>query len=335
MIISCPNCSSHYSVPIHALGENGRTLRCAKCGHAWEQLPYEDSVLELDDHEVTDAPPPPPPPPPPAPEPMPEPDPEPMIDDMDDDDDLDISSDLDDMLSGDDEDDMPASSQVDPDDLPSDEELNDIFGDDDIEPMESMAQSMYSKSDIDDIDDLDDDPEPIPGVFSAPVRKKEKKKKKGGFIKFLLILIILLGAIGAGIHFGKSFIVGMYPPAQQYYKMYDGYVSQVQDMLGMKPTLEELLEIRDVATSRKKEGDSNVLVVSGNVGNISDSSQTLPQIRVSLYDAQDQEVQFVLATPTDPTIEAGGFTSFEAAITNPVSSARRLEVTFIEPEMAQ
>ena len=35
MILVCPNCSSRFKVKAEAIGESGRTVRCAKCGHKW------------------------------------------------------------------------------------------------------------------------------------------------------------------------------------------------------------------------------------------------------------------------------------------------------------
>lgn len=39
MLISCPNCGTNFSVPDTALGDKGRTLKCAKCAHKWFQTP--------------------------------------------------------------------------------------------------------------------------------------------------------------------------------------------------------------------------------------------------------------------------------------------------------
>ena len=41
MIISCPNCSTRYAVPDTAIGNEGRTVRCAKCKHSWFQEPAQ------------------------------------------------------------------------------------------------------------------------------------------------------------------------------------------------------------------------------------------------------------------------------------------------------
>ncbi|MBX9634704.1 MAG: zinc-ribbon domain-containing protein, partial [Magnetospirillum sp.] len=65
MLISCPNCSTNFSVPDKALAPNGRTLKCAKCGHKWFQVasrPEDDFGLDEDSF-----------PPPPRPDPVPEP----------------------------------------------------------------------------------------------------------------------------------------------------------------------------------------------------------------------------------------------------------------------
>lgn len=39
MIVSCPACATRFSLDAALLGDAGRNVRCAKCGHKWKQLP--------------------------------------------------------------------------------------------------------------------------------------------------------------------------------------------------------------------------------------------------------------------------------------------------------
>ena len=54
MIISCQACSTRYLIEPAALGPRGRLVRCAKCGHSWQQKPPADMPHQID----ADAPPP-------------------------------------------------------------------------------------------------------------------------------------------------------------------------------------------------------------------------------------------------------------------------------------
>jgi predicted Zn finger-like uncharacterized protein len=70
MILECPACHARYSVPDNAVGPNGRTVRCAKCGESWREEPRQAPQSAAAPVDLIKAP---EPAPPPASEPEPEP----------------------------------------------------------------------------------------------------------------------------------------------------------------------------------------------------------------------------------------------------------------------
>ena len=48
MILTCPACSTRYSMDPLSLGPEGRRVRCAKCKHVWHQAPPEDMPRRVD-----------------------------------------------------------------------------------------------------------------------------------------------------------------------------------------------------------------------------------------------------------------------------------------------
>jgi len=49
MIVSCPICSTKYSVDPRALGFDGRMVRCAQCSHTWHQKPPREEIAAVTD----------------------------------------------------------------------------------------------------------------------------------------------------------------------------------------------------------------------------------------------------------------------------------------------
>ena len=45
MILICKNCQARYLVPAHALGQEGRRVRCGACNHEWFQQTEEEETF--------------------------------------------------------------------------------------------------------------------------------------------------------------------------------------------------------------------------------------------------------------------------------------------------
>ena len=208
----------------------------------------------------------------------------------------------------------------------STEQLDEMFGEDTgTDAFESpSALPAGGEDDGDDIDlDSIPDPEPIPQVFSPDDDEDldDGLKKKGGMGKIIAIAAVaVVIALGAGAYFGKSFVIDLWPVAKDIYAM----VNFGGEELG------EGLDIRDVKSLREVESSVDILIVRGNVSNVSEQERMVPMIRVVLYDSNGEEVQSTLASPLKNRLPAGATTGFSAKISEPSALARRLEVTFTE-----
>ena len=91
------------------------------------------------------------------------------------------------------------------------------------------------------------------------------------------------------------------------------------------------LAIRDVASARDRVDGREVLTVTGVVANVTGSRQSLPSLRVTLYDDADEELQSVAVAQARTSLDAGEMLRFEARIPAPQPDARSLRVGFAAP----
>ena len=52
MILTCPECATRYFVPDDKVGADGRTVKCASCGHRWHAVKTEPDLELFDDPEL-------------------------------------------------------------------------------------------------------------------------------------------------------------------------------------------------------------------------------------------------------------------------------------------
>ncbi len=135
-----------------------------------------------------------------------------------------------------------------------------------------------------------------------------------GLVGWLLLALLVL-ALAAAI-LGRNQIVAMAPQLVPYYRM-----------AGLPLTIESGLEIANLVSTRVTENGKPVLVVSGEIHNISGSDRELPPVRVALLDADRNEIDFGLFDVDRRVLPPGGMTRFEARLVDPPPSAKSFRVT--------
>jgi predicted Zn finger-like uncharacterized protein len=88
------------------------------------------------------------------------------------------------------------------------------------------------------------------------------------------------------------------------------------------------LDIYDLTVERAFDGPTPILLVSGEVRNIGGDDKLLPPVRISLRDAQSQEIYEVVHVVSPAPLNAGGAVPFQIRLENPPADAVDLEATF-------
>jgi len=291
MIVTCPSCETHFTVPEAALGTRGRVLRCARCGHKWHQVPAiaEDEIpLEMpaksaprqaaqslrdepvEDQEFEDGP-----------------------------------SGLPgfNMSLGSDGASFSFAGGA-SDNLEEDDDLSSSPPDDIDDPFAHIAELMGAA------------PDPIPEVFSSPP-PKPKPRRKGGTVLWIVVLLILLSSIGWGLYKLQDKVLDYIPAAAV---LYDG-LDLRNEVVG------DGLMFRNYNAERLNQDNNEVLVVRGVIANTTDSEKEIPLLRLALYNDKTL-LQKKIISPPQASLLPNGSVGFRITLEQPDPSASRFDVTF-------
>lgn len=223
---------------------------------------------------------------------------------------------------------MPEPQPAAKDETPplSQEQLDKVLAQPEPEAVASVAEEAPAEEEAPAkaIEELPE-PEAIPAVIAPDAEEAETRRTSWvGVIAAAAVVVLLIGA-GAGLYFGRTFVMSMVPMTKEVYSM-----------LGLGgEALGAGLDIRSVASERTNEGGTEVLAVRGVIANISTVDRPVPNLRVALFDANNRIVQSMNATPAKAQLPPGGEIGFRVPLRDPSPLARRLEVTFIEGDMPQ
>jgi predicted Zn finger-like uncharacterized protein len=161
---------------------------------------------------------------------------------------------------------------------------------------------------------------PLPAQIGIglPVLSRPTFRRSSGLAWGLLLLLI--GIFVGGI-FARHEIVAAWPPAARLY-----------ERLGLAtPAYDSVLAVRNGTSAYQQEDGKPVLVVQGEVVNISSALQAVPKLRASLRE-NGHEVQSWIFQAAQSRLLPGESASFVTRFKNPSPSATDLTITFLDEQ---
>jgi predicted Zn finger-like uncharacterized protein len=155
----------------------------------------------------------------------------------------------------------------------------------------------------------------VPRMWPVTAPDKPRPAGSGSLVGWLVGVLILLVVASAVI--GRNQIVAGFPASASIYQK-----------LGLPVALELGLRFEGVTSKRVQEGGVAVLVVEGEVVNVSDRNRPVPPIVLSLLDGGARRLQQERFRAEAAELEPGAKTSFSGRLVNPAEQARTFSVTF-------
>ena len=233
------------------------------------------------------------------------------------------------------------------DNLPSDEELEAMFGEDDEaspmsslmpepdenpvemteedledledpEPIESLAPNADEQIEVQEIEPDDiPDPDPIPMAFPAAdetADETNKKSSRTGLILTFIVVVLLAGAL-TGASIMRETVVSYWSSANIVYSLVGLRVPQPGDGLDLRYT-----EPKRDATVEDK------IIINLIVENITEESQPVPDVITKATDSNGTVVQEVISQPPKRTLKPGGIIKFEAVFEKVAPTAKDIYI---------
>ncbi len=222
------------------------------------------------------------------------------------------------MFGEDDEVEAMPSLTPEPDENPvemTEEELEDL---EDPEPIEPLAPSTEVQIEVQEIEPDDiPDPDPIPMAFPAADETADETNEKTGRTGLILTLIVVILFAGAltGASIMRETVVSYWSGANIVFSLVGLRVPQPGDGLDLRYT-----EPKRDATVEDK------IVIKLIVENITEESQTVPDVITKTTDANGTVVQEVITQPPKRTLKPGEIIKFEAVFEKVAPTAKDISI---------
>jgi predicted Zn finger-like uncharacterized protein len=152
-------------------------------------------------------------------------------------------------------------------------------------------------------------PGPIPPGSNLPVlfERRRRADRIGWFALALAVAVLVVGALAA-----REPIVNAWPASVRLYRAI-GFETAESATAG--------LHIRNVEREVTEESGVRIMVITGEIENLTGDTMKVPAIRVGLIDNNEQELHHWTFAAERDELEPGGVTAFTTRLTGPPAAA--------------
>ncbi|MGI9451409.1 MAG: hypothetical protein ACR2QH_12370 [Geminicoccaceae bacterium] len=151
-----------------------------------------------------------------------------------------------------------------------------------------------------------------PGARRSPAKRSSAGSPIGLLLGGGVVVLLLVSLV-----IGRNGIVDKVPAAAAIYQS-----------VGLSIDQDLGLEFDDVTLNWQAEGDVFVLVVEGEIVNLSEDSQVIPPLRMAILDSDGQEIQHESFEIAEGTISGGNRINFSGRMVNPIDQGENFRLTF-------
>ena len=154
----------------------------------------------------------------------------------------------------------------------------------------------------------------MPKSVRRPTAKKENRQSNpvGWMLGTGVVVLLLVSMV-----IGRNGIVGKFPAT-----------AAVYESVGLSVEQDFGLEFKDVTLDWQREGGAFVLVVEGEIVNLSQALQVIPPVRMAILDSEGRELQHEYFELEESEISAGNRVNFSGRLVDPIDQGENFRLTF-------
>lgn len=146
----------------------------------------------------------------------------------------------------------------------------------------------------------------------AAKAKRRASSPVGWLLGAGVVVLLLVSAI-----IGRNGIVEKFPATAAVYQS-----------VGLSVEQDFGLEFKDVTLDWQREGGAFVLVVEGEIVNLSEANQVIPPVRMAILDSDGEELQHEFFELEESELSAGNRVNFSGRLVDPIDQGENFRLTF-------